>query len=171
MWCFSGMWYKRISLYEIHSAFNLLDSYFKQHLKVVWSLLVVRFFIFVHLFFVGAGKSTYSPGQTLWFWKCKSLGMFGFCKFNTVHIYLLSLYLTGRFDNIILCDLWQVKGEPNISYICSRYYRAPELIFGATEYTTAIDIWSAGCVVAELMLGKVGSWCTEDLLFGKKNNV
>jgi serine/threonine protein kinase len=25
-----------------------------------------------------------------------------------------------------------VKGEPNVSYICSRYYRAPELIFGAT---------------------------------------
>lgn len=49
----------------------------------------------------------------------------------------------------------QVKGEPNISYICSRYYRAPELIFGATEYTTAIDIWSMGCVMAELLLGQV----------------
>jgi len=48
-----------------------------------------------------------------------------------------------------------VPGEPNISYICSRYYRAPELIFGATEYTTAIDIWSAGCVMAELLLGHV----------------
>jgi serine/threonine protein kinase len=47
-----------------------------------------------------------------------------------------------------------VKGEPNISYICSRYYRAPELIFGATEYTTAIDIWSMGCVMAELLLGQ-----------------
>ncbi|GER48852.1 protein kinase superfamily protein, partial [Striga asiatica] len=46
-----------------------------------------------------------------------------------------------------------VPGEPNISYICSRYYRAPELIFGATEYTTAIDMWSAGCVMAELLLG------------------
>lgn len=51
----------------------------------------------------------------------------------------------------------QVKGEPNISYICSRYYRAPELIFGATEYTTAIDIWSMGCVMAELLLGQVYS--------------
>ncbi|KAH9791377.1 Shaggy-related protein kinase zeta [Citrus sinensis] len=48
----------------------------------------------------------------------------------------------------------QVKGEANISYICSRYYRAPELIFGATEYTTSIDIWSAGCVLAELLLGQ-----------------
>lgn len=51
--------------------------------------------------------------------------------------------------------LEQIKGEPNISYICSRYYRAPELIFGATEYTTAIDIWSVGCVLAELLLGQV----------------
>jgi serine/threonine protein kinase len=57
-----------------------------------------------------------------------------------------------------LCDFGSakklVKGEPNVSYICSRYYRAPELIFGATDYTTAIDIWSAGCVIAEILLGK-----------------
>ena len=50
---------------------------------------------------------------------------------------------------------FQMPGEPNISYICSRYYRAPELIFGATEYTNAIDMWSVGCVMAELLLGQV----------------
>lgn len=57
-----------------------------------------------------------------------------------------------------LCDFGSakalVKGEPNVSYICSRYYRAPELIFGSTDYTTAIDIWSQGCVGAELLLGQ-----------------
>lgn len=56
-----------------------------------------------------------------------------------------------------LCDFGSakkiVKGEKNVSYISSRYYRAPELIFGATEYTSAIDMWSAGCVFAELLLG------------------
>lgn len=56
-----------------------------------------------------------------------------------------------------LCDFGSakalVKGEPNVSYICSRYYRAPELIFGSTTYTTTIDVWSAGCVMAELMVG------------------
>ena len=38
--------------------------------------------------------------------------------------------------------------------MCSRYYRAPELIFGATDYTAAIDVWSVGCVMAELLLGQ-----------------
>ena len=59
---------------------------------------------------------------------------------------------------IKMCDFGSakklVKGEPNISYICSRYYRAPELIFGATDYTPSIDIWSTGCVIAELILGQ-----------------
>jgi glycogen synthase kinase 3 beta len=57
-----------------------------------------------------------------------------------------------------LCDFGSAKklvpGEPNVSYICSRYYRAPELIFGSTDYSPALDVWSAGCVVAELLLGQ-----------------
>ena len=57
-----------------------------------------------------------------------------------------------------LCDFGSAKklirGEPNISYICSRYYRAPELIFGATDYTSAIDVWSGGCVFAECVIGQ-----------------
>ena len=57
-----------------------------------------------------------------------------------------------------LCDFGSAKriakGEVNVSYICSRYYRAPELIFGASEYSGAVDVWSAGCVVGELFLGQ-----------------
>merc|ERR1719296_225243 len=40
------------------------------------------------------------------------------------------------------------------SYICSRWWRAPELILGANEYQTRIDWWSGGCVIGEMMLGK-----------------
>ncbi|KMZ71458.1 putative Protein kinase [Zostera marina] len=69
-----------------------------------------------------------------------------------------NLLVNPHTHQLKLCDFGSakvlVKGEPNIAYICSRYYRAPELIFGATEYTTAIDIWSAGCVLAELLLGQ-----------------
>lgn len=57
-----------------------------------------------------------------------------------------------------VCDFGSAKQlEPNlplVSYICSRYYRAPELIVGCTVYTTKIDIWGLGCVIAEMFLGK-----------------
>jgi serine/threonine protein kinase len=57
-----------------------------------------------------------------------------------------------------VCDFGSAKrlekGKINVSYICSRYYRAPELIFGATSYNHSIDVWSVGCVMAELLLGQ-----------------
>lgn len=69
-----------------------------------------------------------------------------------------NLLLNPATGILKLCDFGSAKilisGEPNVSYICSRYYRAPELIFGATNYSTNIDIWSTGCVMAELMLGQ-----------------
>ncbi|GLT77587.1 hypothetical protein SLA2020_491570 [Shorea laevis] len=69
-----------------------------------------------------------------------------------------NLLVNPHTHQLKICDFGSAKmlvpGEPNISYICSRYYRAPELIFGATEYTTAIDMWSTGCVLAELLLGR-----------------
>lgn len=69
-----------------------------------------------------------------------------------------NLLLNPSTGVLKLCDFGSAKilvaGEPNVSYICSRYYRAPELIFGATNYSTNIDIWSTGCVMAELMLGQ-----------------
>ncbi|OMJ95229.1 hypothetical protein SteCoe_1441 [Stentor coeruleus] len=67
-----------------------------------------------------------------------------------------NLLVDPATHRLVLCDFGSakrlVRGEPNVAYICSRYYRAPELIFGATDYTTLIDIWSAGCVIAEMFI-------------------
>ncbi|CAA7391891.1 unnamed protein product [Spirodela intermedia] len=68
--------------------------------------------------------------------------------------YCFDLLVNPQTHQLKLCDFGSAKVLPNISYICSRYYRAPELIFGATEYTAAIDMWSVGCVLAELLLGQ-----------------
>ena len=55
-----------------------------------------------------------------------------------------------------ICDFGSAKhlvpNEKSVSYIASRYYRAPELIFDCSYYTTAIDIWAGGCVVAEMIM-------------------
>jgi serine/threonine protein kinase len=38
--------------------------------------------------------------------------------------------------------------------VVSRWYRAPEVMLTFKEYTRAIDIWSVGCVLAEMLSGK-----------------
>lgn len=44
------------------------------------------------------------------------------------------------------------EDERVYTYIQSRFYRAPEIILGI-PYTTAIDMWSFGCIMAEFCLG------------------
>jgi len=59
-----------------------------------------------------------------------------------------------------LCDFGSAKilveNEPNVSYICSRYYRAPELIFGATNYTTKIGTSCCGAPIVRYTLNRPG---------------
>ncbi|KAL9662526.1 hypothetical protein QQ045_027359 [Rhodiola kirilowii] len=39
-------------------------------------------------------------------------------------------------------------------YVVTRWYRAPELLLNCSEYTAAIDIWSVGCILGEIMTRK-----------------
>ncbi|WKX88463.1 hypothetical protein Q1695_008253 [Nippostrongylus brasiliensis] len=46
-------------------------------------------------------------------------------------------------------------GSPNKVYthqVVTRWYRAPELIWGARAYGTGVDMWAIGCIIAELLL-------------------
>lgn len=46
-------------------------------------------------------------------------------------------------------------GSPNRIYthqVVTRWYRCPELLFGARNYGTGVDIWAVGCILAELLL-------------------
>jgi mitogen-activated protein kinase 1/3 len=36
-------------------------------------------------------------------------------------------------------------------YVVTRWYRAPEVILNASEYSKAVDIYSVGCILAELL--------------------
>jgi serine/threonine protein kinase len=36
-------------------------------------------------------------------------------------------------------------------YVVTRWYRAPELLLSCDHYTAAIDVWSVGCILAELL--------------------
>ena len=39
-------------------------------------------------------------------------------------------------------------------YVATRWYRAPEILFGSTKYSTQADMWSVGCIFGELLGGK-----------------
>jgi len=46
-------------------------------------------------------------------------------------------------------------GSPNRIYthqVVTRWYRAPELLFGAQMYGAGVDVWAVGCIMAELLL-------------------
>ncbi|XP_023336242.1 glycogen synthase kinase-3 isoform X2 [Eurytemora carolleeae] len=55
-----------------------------------------------------------------------------------------------------ICDLGSAcrvgEGLDLNPYICSRFYRAPELLLGSTDYNSQVDIWSVGCVLGEMAL-------------------
>eukprot|EP01134_Creolimax_fragrantissima_P001816 CFRG1816T1 len=67
-------------------------------------------------------------------------------------------------DNLLISSTGQLKiadfglardfSTPNLNYtsnVVTRWYRAPELILGAKAYGTGVDIWSCGCIMAELL--------------------
>ncbi|KAJ6802798.1 putative protein kinase superfamily protein [Iris pallida] len=44
--------------------------------------------------------------------------------------------------------------QPMTSRVVTLWYRPPELLLGATNYGVGVDLWSAGCILAELLAGK-----------------
>lgn len=49
-----------------------------------------------------------------------------------------------------LSRCYTVPIKPYTKEVLTLWYRAPELILGSDQYSTAIDIWSIGCIFAEL---------------------
>ncbi|KAE8798631.1 putative serine/threonine-protein kinase [Hordeum vulgare] len=46
------------------------------------------------------------------------------------------------------------RKQPMTSRVVTLWYRPPELLLGATDYGVGVDLWSAGCILAELLAGR-----------------
>lgn len=46
------------------------------------------------------------------------------------------------------------NSEPLTSRVVTLWYRPPELLIGSTNYGGSVDLWSVGCVFAELFIGR-----------------
>ncbi|KAL5007998.1 hypothetical protein ScPMuIL_013579 [Solemya velum] len=67
--------------------------------------------------------------------------------------------LITRQGTVKLCDFGFARvltgpGDEYTDYVATRWYRAPELLVGDTQYGPPVDIWAIGCVFAELLTGQ-----------------
>mmetsp|Transcript_16966 Transcript_16966/g.19277 ORF Transcript_16966/g.19277 Transcript_16966/m.19277 type:complete len:594 (-) Transcript_16966:298-2079(-) len=80
---------------------------------------------------------------------------------NVIHRDLKpSNILVNSACELRVCDFGLARGIDDVpvdeltTYVVTRWYRAPEVILGCSKYTTAIDLWSIGCIFAELIIRK-----------------
>lgn len=93
---------------------------------------------------------------------------------NVVHRDLKPLnVLVNKNCDVKLCDFGLARGRAGFSeedddflrteYVGTRWYRAPEVVLTSMEYTAAVDIWSAGCILGEC-IGRRPMFCGKDFL-------
>ncbi|KAF9105285.1 hypothetical protein BGX27_009703 [Mortierella sp. AM989] len=137
-----------------HNLIRMTDNfYFRNHLCIATELLSINLYEFI--------KSNSFQGFSL-----------GLIKRFCTQL-LQSLELLNR-NNVVHCDLKPenvllkhstkssikvidfgsscLENEKVYTYIQSRFYRSPEVILGMA-YNMAIDMWSLGCILAELYTG------------------
>ncbi|KAK8287461.1 hypothetical protein V6Z12_D07G060600 [Gossypium hirsutum] len=64
--------------------------------------------------------------------------------------------LLSNQGELKVCDFGMARqyGSPQKQYttkVVTQWYRAPELLLGAKTYSTAVDMWSVGCIMAEML--------------------
>ncbi|KAE8389166.1 mitogen-activated protein kinase mpkC [Aspergillus alliaceus] len=64
--------------------------------------------------------------------------------------------LVNENCDLKICDFGLARvQEPHMTgYVSTRYYRAPEIMLTWQRYDNMVDIWSAGCILAEMLRGK-----------------
>lgn len=81
-------------------------------------------------------------------------GLAAIHKVNVLHRDLKPENLLLKDEHLAISDFGSSKIlKPHMKstpYIVSRFYRAPELLLCVTEYNEKIDVWAAGCIIAEM---------------------
>ncbi|XP_008573839.1 PREDICTED: cyclin-dependent kinase-like 4 [Galeopterus variegatus] len=107
-----------------------------------------------HVFFLSITDGVIK--SVLW----QTLQALNFChKHNCIHRDVKPENILITKQGIIkICDFGfariLIPGDAYTDYVATRWYRAPELLVGDTQYGSSVDIWAIGCVFAELLTGQ-----------------
>uniref|UniRef100_A0A8C9U718 mitogen-activated protein kinase n=1 Tax=Serinus canaria TaxID=9135 RepID=A0A8C9U718_SERCA len=68
----------------------------------------------------------------------------------------LKVLFESRNLNVVILDfgLARQTDDEMTGYVATRWYRAPEIMLNWMHYNQTVDIWSVGCIMAELLKGK-----------------
>ena len=72
---------------------------------------------------------------------------------NTINTYLIHFVaFCINFWLLLFCRVEEEDSTKHMTQeVVTQYYRAPEILMGAKHYTTAVDMWSVGCIFGELL--------------------
>jgi len=71
-----------------------------------------------------------------------------------------NLLINARTRQLKLCDFGFARilspdaGKDLTDYVATRWYRAPELLLGSTNYSFGVDMWAIGCIMGEITDGQ-----------------
>eukprot|EP01111_Echinosteliopsis_oligospora_P007701 TRINITY_DN22970_c0_g1_i1.p1 TRINITY_DN22970_c0_g1~~TRINITY_DN22970_c0_g1_i1.p1 ORF type:complete len:240 (-),score=2.42 TRINITY_DN22970_c0_g1_i1:609-1328(-) len=122
-----------------------------------WQNIVLEFCPFTLSSYMKTQSPSHMMIKSLFYQLC--LGLHHLHSRNISHRDLTpnNILITAK-NKLKIADFGSAKtlddNHVSMSYICSRYYRAPELLMGCSTYTTKIDVWSVGCIFGEMLLGK-----------------
>jgi mitogen-activated protein kinase 15 len=69
-------------------------------------------------------------------------------------LFILSIFEIIIFFRSVAFNEEEGSDPVLTEYVATRWYRAPEILLGSTKYTKAVDMWSVGCIIGELIIGK-----------------
>ena len=85
---------------------------------------------------------------------CRYMGMVYFVRNIHTHLLTLGCFLLTR-SQILDFGLARATDNEMTGYVATRYWRAPEIMLNWMHYDEKVDMWSVGCIMAELLTGQV----------------